>query len=205
LPSFEIVRHPFTLRDDDVAEEIDLVARIGSTVIIGEIKCSIQPTEPIEVHRYFRDRLLSGAVQAARKADFVGANFAAFASQAGFTDISGETANIVPLVLTNLTLGVGRSFHGVPIVDYWILRRFIAEGVVIHNAFLGRNGEFVEGQEEQLYSSAEEAETAFKEYINDPPQLRTYKAQLDLEPMPIASVSEDHKPAVFLDWVSARR
>lgn len=91
-----------------------------------------------------------------------------------------------------------------PVVDLWILRRFIAEGVVIHDARLDQNGDFVEGREEQLYASEEEAEATLKGYLDNPPQLTRYKAQLSPEPMPILSMSENDKPAVFIDWISAK-
>jgi hypothetical protein len=205
LSSFEVVQRPFTLRSEGgEEEEIDLVARIGTTVIIGEVKCSIQPTEPMEEHRYFDTRLRSGAAQAARKAGFVRTNLNTFANQAGFTDIREEDASVIPIVLTNLALGVGHSFYDVPVVDLWILRRFIAEGVVIHDARLDRNGNLVEGREEQLYASEEEAEATLKGYLDNPPQLKRYKAQLSPEPMPILSMSENDKPAVFIDWISAK-
>lgn len=204
LSSFQIVRRPFTLEAENAREEIDLVARVGSTIIVGEVKCSILPTEPIEVHRYFDDRLRSGATQAARKAEFVKANFDAFVSQAGFTEVREEDADIIPVVLTNLALGVGMSFGGVPVVDLLILRRFVDEGVVGHNGYLNQDGEVVVESEEPLYASEAEAETALKEYLRDPPQLRQYKEQLDAVPMPITSVSDDDKPAYFIDPISAR-
>ncbi len=132
------------------------------------------------------------------------ANFNAFANQAGFTDIKEEDASVVPLVLTNLALGVGHSFYDVPVVDLWILRRFIAEGVVIHDAQLEQNGDIVGGREEQLYASEEEAEAVLKGYLDNPPQLTKYKSQLRPEPMPIPPMTKDGKPALFIDWISAR-
>lgn len=203
LSNFEIVRRPFKLEVGGIEEEIDLVARVGSTLIVGEVKCSILPTEPMEVYRYFDDRLRTGAAQAARKARFARANFDAFISQAGFTEV-GEEADVIPLVLTNLALGVGMSFDEVPVVDLLILRRFIDEGAVGHNGYLNQDGEMVVESEERLYASEAEAATALKEYLRNPPQLRQYIAQLDAVPMPIASVSDDEKPVYFIESISAR-
>lgn len=203
LADFQMVQEPFILEVEDTSEEIDLVARIGNTIMVGEVKCTILPTEPIEVHRYFNDRLSLGASQAARKAEFAKANFDAFVSEAGFTEIAEVDAEIIPIVLTNLTLGVGLPVDGVPIVDLLILGRFIDDGVVGHNVYFNDDGERVVEYEERLYASEAEAAANLKEYLRNPPQLRQYKAQLDALPVPITSVSEDDKPAYLMKLVSA--
>jgi len=57
----------------DQEEQIDFIWIIGSLILIGEIKCSLFPTSPIEFHNFF-DLLDFASSQAKRKADFVNKN-----------------------------------------------------------------------------------------------------------------------------------
>lgn len=199
LASFELVPRSITLEANGVEEEIDLIVRVGKTILIGEVKCSIHPTEPMEVHNYFHSRLYPGADQAFRKAEFVKENFGAFLSKVGFEEIDEGNHRVVPVVVTNLSLGVGHSFNGVPVVDLFVLQKYIGDGVVEHNIYLDEHGNSIAQSRERLYTSEEEAERAIESYLKDPPQLRHYKSGLRLSPMPIQSVSSEDKPAYFID------
>jgi LmbE family N-acetylglucosaminyl deacetylase len=69
------------------SEEIDIVAAIGSVVLIGEAKCFLEPTEPKQFARH-RDKVIDAVRQVSRKADAVGRNKEQFRTrmqQVGFS------------------------------------------------------------------------------------------------------------------------
>ena len=110
------------------SEEIDLIARIGDTVIVGEVKCFVAPSEPLERHNHL-DNLSRAAEQAANKRAWAEGNREAVGAALGVTDPQRAAALvIVPLVVINNGFGLGLERHGVPIVDLHFLVTLLSSG-----------------------------------------------------------------------------
>ena len=198
LASFEIYQRPLTLVVGNAEEEIDLSARLGNTVIIGECKCSVYPAEPVEFHNYFAT-LRKAASQAKRKGAFVKDNLSAFLRTAGFRDVDENNAEIIPVVVTNLPLGVGHTFDEVPVTDLLILRRFVDEGEVGHEAYYDGAEQIVARGKTVFYTSEVEAERVLLDYLRSPPQLQSFERFLKAEVRPLLQIADEDKSAGFVN------
>ena len=167
-----VLASEFVLRPDGSREEeIDLVVVLGDRLVIGEAKCFLQPSTPVDQHNHW-DKLCEAVAQVARKAkavrDFDGA-FRAGAQRYGLT--LPETMEVLPLVVLNHAIDVGHLIEGVPVVDLRILEMFF-EGALPRNAMLSPTGEVESAHLDFFYRSAGEAPAVLAGYLNDPPQLR---------------------------------
>ena len=105
-------------------EEIDLLIRIGSTVVVGEIKCLLFPAEPIDRADYVR-KLEYACTQASRKAQSLRIDpsplIARFGAEAG-------ECRLVPLVIVNQSNGIEWQYDDCAITDARFLKLFCASG-----------------------------------------------------------------------------
>ena len=170
-----VCRHRYNLeRRESDPGDIDLIIWFGSTVLVGEAKCTLYPARASEFHNYFRT-LEGAARQASRKA-------AGFKTQANefWQRIAKvpppEETRVVPFVLTNLSFGVGMSFSDVPVVDLLILERFLGDGFLERFVQFEPSGKHKAGQTLKFYNSAQEAEDVVTRYLMDPPQLEHFRA-----------------------------
>jgi hypothetical protein len=171
----------------DQKEEIDFVARVGRTVLMGEAKCQLFPTAAFELHNYYR-RLEGAASQIQRKVDYARLN----QDELKAVLWEGEAApkeplEIIPVIITNLQLGVGMNIGGVPVADLLVLRRFLRDGVHERFVVVAPDGATHAGEQVVLYTSDEEAQAALAEYLATPPQLDTAKSLLRLTTVPLLS------------------
>ncbi|MFM0506643.1 hypothetical protein [Paraburkholderia sp. RL17-373-BIF-A] len=152
-------------------EEIDLVMVLGTTVLLGEVKCSITPTESVD---FFNNRqIINGAAeQISRKAAAVRLNPKAFVKALGKRGrCISENFKIVTLVLVNNPIFVGRDINGIPVTDLLVLERYI-EGFLIERARMGEDGTLTSEHSLSFYSDLKEAEETVTRYLLNPPQLR---------------------------------
>lgn len=156
------------LEAGDVTEEIDLLLRIGATLLVGEAKCSVYPAGGVEAANYF-NTLRKGAGQAARKAEFVRGNLAAVREKTGWGIPDG--AQVVPFVLTNQPCGAGQLFQGVPVVDIRIIRKYLAEGELEMGVVFTATGEKTVTTRCVFYENAAAAADNVESYLRAPPQL----------------------------------
>lgn len=153
-------------------EEIDLLFRVGSTVVVGEVKCLLAPSEPIERYDYVR-KLEDACAQAARKAAWLAAHPAEVAERVGLGD--GEL-RVVPLVVVNQSNGVEWSYDGCVVTDTRFLEIFLGAGSFNKAAALFSE----EGREpviftHELYSSVAEAEAAIPEVFAAMPGMDPFR------------------------------
>ena len=113
-------------RGADDPGDIDLIIWFGSTILLGEAKCTLFPARASEFHNYFATLERAGR-QISRKAAALKIQTDDFWREVAKTPPPAET-RIVPFVLTNLSFGVGMRFSGVPAVDLLILERFLGDG-----------------------------------------------------------------------------
>lgn len=173
------------------ANEIDLVVRLGSTFLIGEVKCTVFPVEAHDYHTYW-NTLREGARQARYRVEVLTADPQSFLDRIGIGDVDPHECRFLPLVVTNVNAGAGHRFDGVPVVDPLVLHAFFAEGKILSWVIEGPDGvEHV--RETLLYHSPAGAEAAIGPYLDDPPQIRRLRNWIvaDLVPMISQEIWED--------------
>lgn len=158
-------------------EEIDLVIVVGTRVIVGEVKCFLEPVSPID-HRNHREKIVDASEQVARKLDAVRKDPEAFRDRAKQYGMM-IPADFVPLslVVLNHAIGAGRVVNGVPIVDLRILEMFF-EGSMRWKAVISPDGKIESSDEERFYTNSQEGEEVLSAYLSDPPQVRHLKAAI---------------------------
>lgn len=165
------------------SEEIDLLVRTGHSLIVGEVKCFVSPSEPLEKHNYLR-ALAKAAKQAAAKRDWVAANLEKVARLMGCGDgIEARALTVHPIVVLNQGFGLGLVRDGVPIVDLHYLRLLLSDGSYQGDTRFERDvGMFYESVE--LYDSAADFESKLETLLGDPPPLRRYGAAVGWRRLP---------------------
>lgn len=172
----------------DRTEEIDLLFAIGSTVVVAEAKCILEPTDAKAVAMH-RRTVVAAAEQARRKCDAVSsyrAEFVASMQRFGF-DLPLDFA-AVPLVVVSTSTHVGVAVNEVPVVDEYILGRFF-EGELEDVAVSGDSYEIQKTLKTVFYSSAEEAQTRAPEYFLKPPQTKRFIEGVRERLVPLHAVS----------------
>lgn len=102
-------------------EEIDLILRIGKTVIVGEVKCIVSVDSPISYYRTLKI-LEKASGQAIRKTEFVKVNLNAIFDKLGWAFDRESKYSVHPIVVNSNQMCSGISLFNVPICDNKILR-----------------------------------------------------------------------------------
>ena len=174
------------------SEEIDLLVRIGGTVLVGEVKCFLSPVEPSDRFNYLL-ALEDAAGQARRKLAWVDQNRATTLAALGIDESGAAKTALLPVVVLNQGIGIGLSVDGVPIVDLHYLSLLL--GSSTYQAETGFTAGGVAGAVFTFYRSQGELEARLRSLLNDPPPLRRYSGAIDwkVEPFP----SPDGKPLLI--------
>lgn len=160
-------------------EQIDLVIRIGSVILVGEVKCQLFPnTSALRRYNYWQT-LESAADQAKRKTAFAEKYKDQFLEHLGWTD--STSFSFQPVVITNVSLGVGFEFEGVPIADIRVVGQFLEQGTAVQNALVRANTEVISADVEPLYDSPEDAPGKIVDYLRNPPQIRVLQEAVTVE------------------------
>lgn len=153
-------------------EEVDCVLRVGATVLVAEIKCTVRPSTPIAEHRYAQV-LGDAATQARRKAGFVQEHYQVVARELDWRPDRPEEPDVQPLVITNLPLGLGRRLEGVPVVDLTSFAAFLSRGVVRRGVVLD-GGKETGGERVPLVPGGGSEDKALARFLESPPQLDAF-------------------------------
>jgi len=175
------------------SEEIDLLMRIGDTVLVGEVKCFLSPVEPSDRFNY-TVALEGAADQARRKLAWVDQNRSAALAAVGISDpAKAAAARLLPLIVLNQGIGIGLSIDNVPIVDLHYLALLI--GSSTYQAETGFSAGGVAGTVFTFYRSQADLEANLRGLLADPPPLRRYKGAIgwEVEPFP----GPDEKPLLI--------
>lgn len=165
------------------SEEIDLLIRIANTVITGEIKCFVAPSDPIEKHNHLAN-LTKATEQAEAKRAWVDDNRDVIAAALGIDDRErAATLTLHPVVVLNHGLGIGLERNGVPVVDLHYLTLLLASGSYNRGARFER-GVGVMYDNVALYGSQAEFEERLGNLLNDPPPLKRYHEQIRWRQIP---------------------
>jgi hypothetical protein len=191
-----ILGESFVLKDgltlkptDGRREQLDLVFSIGKLLVIGEVKCSLQPTEAKQ--RSMHRRMVEGAAeQVQRKASAILDNREAFR---GCLLRLGchvpEDFDIFPMVVLNGAIHSGQDVLSVAVADINILRVFF-EGKLIELAMQDSDGSMESLKELVLYQDQAQAASCAAEYFRSPPQLRLLREGVTPRWIPIVAVSD---------------
>ncbi|MCD5978963.1 hypothetical protein [Pseudomonas quasicaspiana] len=154
-------------------EDIDIVMRIGDTVLIGEAKCFLQPVDPDEVFKH-REKVIAAQVQLKRKVHHVEKYRQQFREECARRNFRlPEDFKLQPVILLNGQSHCGIPCAGTPIVDINILATFI-RGVLRRNLVSTIAGGLESAQEYVLYRDVADATACLEAYLMSPPQLQRY-------------------------------
>lgn len=179
------------------SEEIDLVVVIGRLVLLGEVKCMLQPTESRETALH-RQKLVQAATQIARKAESVVQNPGAFREQLGARGVEcPEGFEVLPLVILNNPIHVGFPVDGVPVVDEHVLNVFF-DGALENAVITTESGEIKLVSSLPIYTTVEGLVEEARSYFAAPPQLDFLKRSVKHRRMPVLSIDDDDKPWFYV-------
>lgn len=181
-----IAEHGIKGRSD--SEEIDLLIRIGNCVIVGEVKCFVAPSEPLEKYN-FLSNLTKATDQASKKRAWAEANRQKVASALGIEDAErAEKLEIHAVVVLNHGHGMGLERHGVPVVDLHYLSLLLSA-----SAYQGgtrfENGVGISYEEVSLYKSQADFEITIDELLRRPIPLKRYEGQVEWRRIPFPTLS----------------
>ena len=176
LPDTQILDRTFELTEEGDYEEIDLFLKIHTTIVVGEVKCTLRPANPIAEHRY-AEVLEGAAEQARRKANLIHKHRETVLKQLGWDTVKQSEIRVQPIVLTNLPNGLGRQFDGVPVVDLISFGAFLGKGTVRREVVLTDDGE-KGGERTSLVAEGENLDVALERFLRDPPQLDVFYEHL---------------------------
>ena len=161
-------------------EQVDLLIRLGSLLIVGEAKCWLFPADPYERWLYF-DKLRGASQQARDKADAIRANRQVAADALGLDIGEVEDLEVVPLVVTNQGFAASMEVDGCRVIDETFLNNYLGSSSIV----TGMRNEFGVGKSytsTTLYSSEEEASAKFKETVARPWFLYRFVDRITWEP-----------------------
>ena len=175
------------------SEEIDLIILVGDKVLVGEVKCFLEPTEPKQVARH-RDKVLEAVAQVKRKAFAVASHRDAFKVRAKQVRLAlPDNFDVIPIVVLNSAFHAGVAVDDVPIVDEYILGVFFRgefNELASHSAESGLSTV----RKRVLYTSAEEGAQALRGFLMNPPQMQPLLAGVRKRWLPIHPVNDE-------DWM----
>lgn len=144
-----------------------------------------------------KDVLRDTSLQISRKVKLVQDHLEDFIKHIGCNWLAQQKIQVFPFVLTNLSLGAGRSFAGIPVVALKILVKYFENPkiqlfVQVENKGVGTS-EVSARHEFPFYSSIEEAQEKLPSYLFNPPQIEVYRQifNYELKNIPDLGASSD--------------
>lgn len=177
-----------TLSIEGKEEEIDLLFKIGSLVVLGEAKCVVTTDSAISIWNTL-EIIKHASEQSKRKLDFVSNNFKNICRR--FNWDYDENINYIfqPVVLISNGFGIGNSFFGVPILDHNILFSYFKNGKIS----LISTGEGKDLSYLEIYKSPEELQKNFPKFSLKPPVFETYRRCINyLTPVKLISCKDEY-------------
>jgi hypothetical protein len=152
--------------------QFDLVFFIGQTVFIAETKCILEPTESkgVAMHRKTVEEAADQALVRAKVLEEHRERFVADVKQRFNHDVL-VGFKVVPFIVLSTTTHVGVPVKGVPVVDEYILGRYL-DGELDDVAVQGKDFEVVKTIKNVFFATIEEAEVRAAQYLASPPQMQ---------------------------------
>lgn len=174
--------HPDAVLTDQQTGDIDIWLQIGETVAVCECKCSLLPANPLDRHKY-DETLQKAAFQSLTKAQYTRTHLSELAFAVG-RPLSAQT-KVLPVVVSNLPLGAGSTFGGVPVVDAMMLVKYFSEGFIEQQVIVTPGKPMRVGKRIAFYDTPEQAESNLESYMHQPPQVTTLRSLLRPVPYPL--------------------
>lgn len=175
-------------KSSEFPEQIDLVVRLGSLLIVCEVKCLLSPADPRERSNYLQS-IESAARQVLRKAEVLDHNRRLIGCTFGITPEQARVLEIVPLVITNQGFGASLEFKGCFVVDHRFLELYLASGSFVASAALDPKTGNTAFEERSFYRDQSEAERNFKRNMKCPPTLKRFVDRLEWTANPFPTLS----------------
>ncbi|RON55974.1 hypothetical protein [Pseudomonas frederiksbergensis] len=151
-------------------EEIDFVLLLGGILLVGEIKCFLQPSDTFDTFKH-REKVIGACTQLQRKVKNIYRYESTFREQCKTKGITlPSNLKIQPLVLLNGPAHCGIPYGDTPIVDINILATFLA-GIVRQQITSTIKDGVVSEKILYLYGGIDEAEMRLRQYLMNPPQI----------------------------------
>lgn len=175
--------------------EFDLLLSFGSTLIVGEVKCSAHPDDPVELVE--RDALIEEAVaQVKDEVAWLKANWSEFRSRVSLPlAASHEKHRILPVILVDGCYGPGFPVDDVPVIDGGELKSFIMSGKLTLG--VGNTQEDCP----RLYSDAVTAEAMLPAFLQQPPIIARYLAEGRRRQLRYDANDADGSRVIYEDWI----
>lgn len=167
-----------SIASGQAAEEIDLLLLIGSTVVVGEVKCLVGPGEPVDRHNHVR-KLEAACKQAGRKARWLRNNPGELDARLG---AGAGQCRVQPLVVINQSHGVEWEYHDTPITDARFLELFVSQSeMIIAGLLYSEPSKPPEFFTRTLYSDAAEAEDRIPGIFVEMPGMDLFRDSISWE------------------------
>ncbi len=155
-------------------EDIDLLLLIGNTLVVGEVKCFLQPADALSTFGH-RKKVVGACDQLARKLEYIRDHEKSFRKQCLKANFRlPEKFTIQPVVVLNGPAHCGIPYNGTPIVDVAILSTFFT-GVIRQNIIESIAEGVVSEDRIILYTDLASAQSNLADYLTHPPQLAYIK------------------------------
>lgn len=158
-------------------EEIDLLIRCKSVVMVVELKCFVRPVDPIDRYDYI-EKLEGAAVQAAKKAEWAAQNREKISPFLGDVLDVGEL-KFLPMVALNNSAGVGLEINGVPVTDVHWLRMLLANTSVNSGGIRDRERKVYVQKLIDLYHDEYELAANFSQLCVNVPTLEKFRVAME--------------------------
>ncbi|WP_417371464.1 hypothetical protein [Gelidibacter japonicus] len=162
---FKIIeQHNFSFVNDKnirVQEEIDLVLKTKTTIIIAEIKCTTYPFESNDFYSSFQT-IKKAKKQVVRKAKFIEDNWSKFEISLGR---KGER-RIEKIIIVNNPHYAGRIIDDIPIADFYLFLSYFKSGKFTQVKFEWNKPTMV--YETPYYDSINSFENNFSDFFRNP-------------------------------------
>jgi hypothetical protein len=194
----EIVSKPYSKRFKFTTqeEEIDLLIKVGNTVLVGEIKSIVTTDSPISSCRTL-STLRKAAKQAARKVDFVRNHSREIFSEAGWNFLDDIEYQCIPIVLNSSSIYVGLKIDSVPVVDFRILNAYFSSSIIPLVSSPDESGSLINLAYYELYSNEIEFEENLPVYLNAPPQINDSSEDFSYKSFELPAINENIPSIVF--------
>lgn len=159
-----------TISIDEIREEIDFIMRIGSIILLGELKCNHKSDSPISEYNNLAI-LKKGVEQATRKAEFIKNNLSKVFKQLNWKYEVNNDYKIVKFVLNYSKMYSGMTINDVPICDNSILQAYFSDGkipLIIHKNKKGTIEHLVSAV---IYEDFFTFQENLEKYLTYPPQI----------------------------------
>ena len=174
----------------DFTEEIDLLVRFDSLLLVGEVKCFLFPTDARERYNFLKN-LKAACAQASRKARKIAGRSDISARALGISEAVAQQLRVLPIMVVNQGFGVSLMVDDCVVVDAKFLKLYLSTGTYVSED--GANhvaGGWAEATR-SLYRSASEAIANFESAMRRPSPLYRFRKLLRWSSFTFPTSSKD--------------